>query len=213
MCLSGRRGVDVKIVSQLTVYYQEYISPMTSAPRNTPQQGVAAGSAPHDSVSAPASVSSSSPTPPASVNPEGGPMDAWPTGRLLSTASRLVEHAWAEALESHGLTHAGLIVLHFLSTGPASQIELARRARVQTQTMSRTLDRLERDGYVERSADASDRRRHVVMITPEGADAFRRAHDLEATIFPELPQHDVLREALLHLIAATETRRWGDLDD
>ncbi|WP_445996444.1 MarR family winged helix-turn-helix transcriptional regulator [Okibacterium fritillariae] len=197
---------------------------MTPEPRNTPQQGVAAGSAPHDSASASASAhasasasasssSTASPTPPASVNPEGGPMDAWPTGRLLSTASRLVEHAWAEALESHGLTHAGLIVLHFLSTGPASQIELARRARVQTQTMSRTLDRLERDGYVERSADASDRRRHVVVITPEGADAFRRAHDLEATIFPELPQHDVLREALLHLIAATETRRWGDLDD
>ena len=140
------------------------------------------------------------------------PMASWPTGRLLSTASRLVEHAWAEALESHGLTHAGLIVLHFLSGGPASQIELARRARVQTQTMSRTLDRLERDGYIERTADATDRRRHVVRLTPDGADAFREAHDLEARVFPALPQQDALRAALLELIAASETRRWGVVD-
>ena len=31
---------------------------------------------------------------------------SWPTGRLLSTAARLVEHAWAEHLESVGITHA-----------------------------------------------------------------------------------------------------------
>lgn len=146
-------------------------------------------------------------------NPQAeNPMASWPTGRLLSTASRLVEHAWAEALESHGLTHAGLIVLHFLSGGPASQIELARRARVQTQTMSRTLDRLERDGYIERTADATDRRRHVVRLTPDGSEAFRNAHDLEARVFPALPQQDALRAALLELIAASETRRWGVVD-
>ena len=47
-------------------------------------------------------------------------MHDWPTGRLLSTAARLVEHAWVEALEQLGLSHAGLIVLHVLGQGPLS---------------------------------------------------------------------------------------------
>jgi hypothetical protein len=66
-------------------------------------------------------------------NPQAeNPMASWPTGRLLSTASRLVEHAWAEALESHGLTHAGLIVLHFLSG-----VSLTAPRRSATRTTSR----------------------------------------------------------------------------
>ena len=71
-----------------------------------------------------------------------GMMHDWPTGRLLSTAARLVEHAWVEALEQLGLSHAGLIVLHVLGPGPLSQTELAKVARVEAQTMSRTLEGL-----------------------------------------------------------------------
>ena len=38
----------------------------------------------------------------------------WPTNRLLSTAARLVEHAWNESLASLGITHAGVMVLDVL---------------------------------------------------------------------------------------------------
>ena len=86
---------------------------------------------------------------------------SWPTGRLLSTAARAVEHAWAEALATLGVTHAGLIALHLLRDGPLSQIQLARSAHVETQTMSRTLERLEREGLVSRAPDPDDRRRHT----------------------------------------------------
>jgi DNA-binding MarR family transcriptional regulator len=76
---------------------------------------------------------------------EHGPMGEWPTGRLLVTAARLVEHAWLDGLAEHGLSHAGLIALHLLGEEPTNQTDLAERARVENQTMSRTLDRLERD--------------------------------------------------------------------
>ena len=69
----------------------------------------------------------------------------WPLGRLLGAASRTVERAWADALEARGLTHAGLIVLHLLDSGFDSQADLARIARVEAQTMSRTVDRLVRE--------------------------------------------------------------------
>ena len=76
-----------------------------------------------------------------SASPAGPNMQEWPTGRLLATASRLVEHAWTERLDDIGLTHAGLVVLHLLQESPRSQTDLARLARVENQTISRTLER------------------------------------------------------------------------
>jgi len=144
------------------------------------------------------------PRPPAEENP----LADWPTGRLLSTAARLVEHAWIEALEKLGLSHAGLIVLHLLEPGPLSQAELARAARVQTQTMSRTLERLERDGYVSRVRDDRDQRRHSVTRTDAGTAAWQSARTLEADVFPDLDNGSALREALLGIIRTSSAPRW-----
>ncbi|MGK9146012.1 MarR family transcriptional regulator [Plantibacter flavus] len=144
-------------------------------------------------------------------DPARDPMSEWPTGRLLSTASRLVEHAWQQALEGLGVTHAGLIVLHLLEAGPASQKELARRARVQNQTMSRTLDRLQRDGHIERVAAADDRRRHVVTRTDAGTQVWRAADRLEADVFPAVPDQDALRAQLLAIVRSGESARWSEL--
>ena len=138
----------------------------------------------------------------------GDAMAQWPNGRLLSTAARLVEHAWVEALASLGLTHAGLIVLHLLGDGGLSRTELARLARVQTQTMSRTLDRLQREGLVARIRDDRDARRHLVTRTDAGTVAWQQARTLEADVFPELANADALRTALLEIIAASSAERW-----
>lgn len=135
-------------------------------------------------------------------------MAEWPTGRLLSTASRLVEHAWLDALDELGLSHAGLVALHLLGDDLTSQTELAERARVENQTMSRTLDRLERQGYVARERDPRDRRRHIVRRTQDGSRAWQAARNLEADVFPELTDPVALRSALLELISAGTARRW-----
>jgi DNA-binding MarR family transcriptional regulator len=137
-------------------------------------------------------------------------MNSWPTGRLLSTAARLVEHAWAEALERQGLTHAGIIALHLLDGGPISQTELASRARVETQTMSRTIERLEREGFVVRHPDAADRRRHLVTRTEAGRLAWEQTRSLEAEVFPPLSDQDALRGTLLEIIRSSSEARWGE---
>lgn len=112
----------------------------------------------------------------------GGPRDTaagpeedpqrWATGRLLSTAARLVEHRWNEGLATYGLTHAGFGVIAHLMTGPLSQHEIAGRTKVEDQTISRTLDRLERQGHIERAQDTTDRRRRIVSVTGSGQQAF-----------------------------------------
>ena len=135
-------------------------------------------------------------------------MESWPTGRLLATAARLVEHAWADTLSGLGLTHAGLVALHLLSDGPLSQTELARIARVETQTMSRTLERLQREGYVARARHTDDARRRVVTRTPAGDAVWRQARTLEADLFPAMDDPAAVRAALLGIIAASSARRW-----
>ncbi len=152
---------------------------------------------------------------PAAAGSGAGPgsdqrMVDWPTGRLLSTAARLVEHAWAEALEKQGLTHAGLIALHLLDAGPLSQTELAARARVENQTMSRTVERLQREGFVRRAPDPADRRRQVVTRTDAGRDVWVRTRSLEAELFPQLGDPQRLRDTLLEIIRSASGQRWGD---
>ncbi|MEO6942388.1 MAG: MarR family transcriptional regulator [Terrimesophilobacter sp.] len=140
---------------------------------------------------------------------EHGPMAEWPTGRLLSVASRLVEHGWLDALDERGLSHAGFIALHMIGDEPTNQTDLAARARVENQTMSRTLDRLEREGYIVRERDPRDRRRHIITRTTEGARVWESARSLEAEVFPKIADPQGLRSALLELIAVGTARRWS----
>lgn len=57
-------------------------------------------------------------------------LEQWPTGRLLTTAARLVEHAWNERLVDIGVTHAGVIALGALADqGAMTQASLAQIVR------------------------------------------------------------------------------------
>lgn len=137
-----------------------------------------------------------------------GDMQSWPTGRLLATASRMVEHAWVDALERLGLTHAGLIVLHLLQSGPLNQTSLAKHARVENQTISRTLERLQREGLIERAPDERDRRRQVVTITPIGHEAWASARTLERDLMPQIEEAERFRQVLLSIIESSSAKRW-----
>ncbi|WIB71062.1 MarR family transcriptional regulator [Curtobacterium sp. MCBD17_026] len=125
--------------------------------------------------------------------------EQWPLGRLLSAAARSVERDWDERLRAIGLSHAAVVAIDILiRTGPTGADTIARTARVQPQTMSRTLERMERDGLVERTPHAADRRRRVVSVTPAGRSAWETARHIEREVLPEDP---ALRTALGELLA------------
>lgn len=133
-------------------------------------------------------------------------MDGWPTGRLLSMAARLVEQSWEHVLREYDLSSAGLVVLHVVSAGPATQREIAQACRVTDQTASRTIERLERLGYVSRQIDPRDERRKSVTSTPAGRRVYealleRERNDpaLIAAIGDDEPQ---LRRLLIELVRA-----------
>jgi len=141
-------------------------------------------------------------------------LDGWPTGRLLSMAARLVEQAWDQVLREYELSSAGLVVLHVVADGPATQREIAQACRVTDQTASRTVERLERLGYVSRQVDPRDERRRSVANTPQGRRVYealleRERNDpgLIAAIGRDEP---TLRRMLLQLIRRQQTTRVDD---
>jgi DNA-binding MarR family transcriptional regulator len=148
-------------------------------------------------------------------------MDHWPTGRLLSTAARLVEHSWNEKLGAIGLTHAGVIAIEVLAAqGPMTQAQLAQYVRVQAQTMGKTLSRLESHGHIVRVRSTSDRRSHVVSLTEQGKEAVAQAVEMErsvlasASIDPELLRQEL--KAVVRELASqfsTTPSNAGDLVD
>jgi MarR family transcriptional regulator, organic hydroperoxide resistance regulator len=127
----------------------------------------------------------------------------WSLGRLLSMAARLVEQDWNNWLARRGMTHAGLLALHVLETGPHTQRELAAAGMVEEQTMSRVLDRLERAGHVTRQRDPADRRRLIVRSTTAGQQAYRAAIDADVAntiITDRLGEPEAFRRLLIQLI-------------
>ncbi|MDM7885969.1 MarR family transcriptional regulator [Curtobacterium sp. RHCKG23] len=126
------------------------------------------------------------------------PTEQWPLGRLLSAAARAVEREWDERLRAVGLSHAALVAIDILlRTGPTGADTIARTARVQPQTMSRTLERAERDGLVARTAHPEDRRRRVVSVTADGRRAWETAQHIEREV---LPEDEGLRKRLTALL-------------
>ena len=103
-------------------------------------------------------------------------------GRLGAVAS-LYRLYYERFLAGSGLTHPEYQVLGILrGAGPRSPTQLARSVRQTTAGMTKTLDRLERAGLVQRRALARDRRRVEVALTAAGArrtDALQRL-ELEA---------------------------------
>lgn len=134
----------------------------------------------------------------------------WPTNRLLSTAARLVEHAWNERLASLGITHAGVMALDVLAAhGGLTQARLAQEVRVQAQTMGKTLHRLEMHGHVTRSRNVHDRRSHLVVITDEGQRVLSEATQLEEDLIGDGSLSDEqLRRSLAHIVTTLGGTRW-----
>jgi DNA-binding MarR family transcriptional regulator len=67
-----------------------------------------------------------------------------------------------------GLALADVQCMGLLTEGPSAPSHLAERLGLTTGAMTKVLDRLERSGYVSRSADPSDRRRVVIAAAPAG---------------------------------------------
>lgn len=80
---------------------------------------------------------------------------------------RAFARALDEALEGAGVSSAQCVALaHLVAAGPLVQSQLAERLMVAPPTAARLVDRMERDGWIVRRPDPSDRRIKQVELTP-----------------------------------------------
>ena len=96
---------------------------------------------------------------------------------LLLDAARAVEARVEHALADEGLSLAKLGALRHLALAeaPLTLTQLAERHCCGRSNVTALIDKLETDGYVERTVDPNDRRTVRAALTDKGRDAYARA--------------------------------------
>ena len=94
-------------------------------------------------------------------------------GRQLAATAKATRAEFDARLGEVGGSLTAFIVLRLASEAPGglelSQRQLADRMGVEAPTMVRHLDRLEKEGLIERRRDARDRRVTRITVTPAGS--------------------------------------------
>jgi MarR family transcriptional regulator for hemolysin len=102
-------------------------------------------------------------------------MDDEPLTRQIVMSAKAIKAMFEDALAGEGATLATWVVLNGVERGRwTSQSGLAKQLRIEGATVTRHLDRLERQGLVARSRDPEDRRQISVRLTAEGKLLHRR---------------------------------------
>jgi DNA-binding MarR family transcriptional regulator len=73
-------------------------------------------------------------------------------------------------------------VMQAIGSRGTTAVELGRVLGVSKQAAGKTIDTLERIGYIERTRDPEDTRRKIVRLTPYGMDALNRSAHIFDTL-------------------------------
>lgn len=80
-----------------------------------------------------------------------------------------------ELARRHGVTGAQLAMLRIVAERPLTLAELRQRLVMHPATLGQLIDRMQRQGLVERSVSAQDRRKRVVRPTVKGRELLAAA--------------------------------------
>jgi MarR family transcriptional regulator for hemolysin len=101
-----------------------------------------------------------------------------PIGLHLAEVAKVVSRAFDDALaEAGGSRPIWLVLISLKLQQLASQRELADAVGVKGATVTHHLDAMEAAGLVTRHRDPTNRRMHIVELTPEGDALFFRLRD------------------------------------
>jgi DNA-binding MarR family transcriptional regulator len=125
-------------------------------------------------------------------------------GVLIRRAHQISQSIFIDECESLEITASQFGVLSVLArVGEMDQIGIARLLGFDRSTTALVVKLLETRKLIARKADALDRRRHVLRLTPAGENLRRRAE----------PRVDRVRDRLLAVFRPTEARAFTKLLD
>jgi MarR family transcriptional regulator, transcriptional regulator for hemolysin len=98
-----------------------------------------------------------------------------PLTRVVVMTGKAIREHFEEQLAEAGASLVTWVVLNEIDRGTwDSQRGLAKQLRIEGATLTRHLDRMEREGLIVRTRDDDDRRQIHVDMTPEGRTLHRR---------------------------------------
>jgi MarR family transcriptional regulator, lower aerobic nicotinate degradation pathway regulator len=122
---------------------------------------------------------------------------------LLAHLARRMRLRAESAIAPLGLRPRHLVALTMLRDGGAStQQALSTTLQVDSTNLVGLLNELEADKLIERRRSSEDRRRHIVELTPAGANMLAKAEFALATVEDDVLAHldDEQRETLYRLL-------------
>lgn len=129
-------------------------------------------------------------------------------GFLLARHGQVMNVRLRQALSVSGLSPRHCATLMRLARGATSQQALIEVLSVDASALVAILNDLERDALAERRRDPADRRRHIVEITPAGAQAVGAVEsaiaDVERDAFADLDDAEIAQ--LQWLLGRIRTR-------
>lgn len=94
---------------------------------------------------------------------------------LIHDIARLIRKNFDRRVRDMGLTRAQWLAVGTIRRHPGiNQAELAEKLDIEPMTVGRTIDRLEKSGWIERRSDAADRRVKRLYLTTRVKDVVVR---------------------------------------
>lgn len=114
----------------------------------------------------------------------------------MSAFNRKLRAFFDAAVREEGLTLARARALFAIARrGPLTQKDLAEELEIETPTLVRVLDGMERQGLILRTEDAKDRRAKRIAMTEAGRAAFDQMHvlatDLRGQIAADISKEEI----------------------
>jgi DNA-binding MarR family transcriptional regulator len=109
-----------------------------------------------------------------------GALEAMSAATTITRANQVVLAQIDRALKPFGLTfsrYEALVLLSFTRAGALPLGKMAERLMVHSTSITNTIDRLERDGFVRRMPHPTDRRLILAEITDDGRNIVKQATD------------------------------------
>lgn len=117
-----------------------------------------------------------------------------------------------ESFIDNQLTAKQVFILELIRTGITSSTELAQHLQVSTSAISQLLNKLENQGYVERTINPENRRKIEITLAAKSVQYFEQITQLEKeineNIYGQLPQEDL--EALSTILKKLITIAGGE---
>lgn len=125
-------------------------------------------------------------------------------GHLIRRAHQLSVAIFMEETAAYDVTPVQFAILNALmGANGVDQVTLAARVAFDAATSGSVIGRLEAKGWVRREADAHDRRRKLLWVTPAGEQAVQQMKRAVARVQTRLlgPLNAAEREQIVRLLA------------